>query len=334
MSKKFFRHWTMLRHVPIYPKRTTTGVLQEVLKDAGYEISRRTIQRDLNGLAAVIPDLQVDGNKDIPGWFWARESRLRELPAMDTNVALTFGLADQFFTTMFPPTVLGRLRPYFDSAGKVLQEVGNDGYSGWGDKVRILPRTQPLIPAEVADGTMEVIYEALFSGKQFRGRYTRRDGDEAEYDIHPLGLIFRESVVYLVATIWKYQDLRHLALHRFTRCDLLEEDAVQPDGFELDRYVQEGSFEYCEYEEETIRLKAVFEYGAGQHLFETPLSEDQQISETEDGELEVKATVKNSSQLRWWLLGFGSYVVVMEPGELREELKEIVSEMFENYFSP
>lgn len=321
----------MLRYVPRFPAKTTTRSLKEVLAKQGFEVTQRTIQRDLKALAAVMPGLQVDEEKDFPGWSWSRDALLLDLPAMDNNMALTFQLADHFLSKMFPPSVLKQLKPYFDSANNVLQTVDNVGYTHWGEKVRILSRTQPLVPAKIQDNVVTVIYEALFKGLQFRGRYLRRDGDEVEYDIHPLGLIFRESVVYLVATIWDYADLRHLALHRFTHCGLLDQEAVPPEDFDLDQYLAEGSFEYGETEGEMIRLKVLFSDWAGHHLLETPLSEDQEVVEGDDGELEIEATVMASGQLRWWLLGFGDYVEVLAPGTLREEFVATIQLMRDKY---
>lgn len=48
-------------------------------------------------------------------------------------------------------------------------------------------------------------------------------------------------------------------------------------------------------------LKAVFTKEAGEHLYESCLSEDQIIRELPDGRLEVKATVADTAQLEWWL---------------------------------
>ena len=331
MNNKFLRQWTMLQCVPKRPKRITTRDLMDVLLEKGFEVTQRTIQRDLKTLSKVMPGLQVDTEKDFPGWAWSKDSLIQDIPAMDCNMALTLKLADHFLTTMFPPSILSQLKPYFDSADNVLQLVDKTGYPNWSDKVRILSRTQQLVPAVIQEDVVAVIYEALLKGKQFRGRYVRRDGDEVEYDIHPLGLIFRESIVYLVATIWDYQDPRHLALHRFKQCELLKEDSVAPEEFDLDSYLKTGSFDYCAKDGETIQLKVLFDYDAGKHLYETPLSKDQIITKTDNDRLQVEATVKDSGQLRWWLLGFGDYMKVLEPIALQEEFIGICQRMGDRY---
>ncbi len=331
MNNIFLRQLTMLRHIPRIPKKIPTKKLMEILAEKGFNVTQRTIQRDLKTLSNVLPGLQVDNHKDLPGWSWSKETQLQDFPTMDGNMALTFQMVDHFLKDTFPPSVLGQLKPYFDSANHVLDAIDDSGYTHWQEKVRILPRTQSLIPAKIDENVIAVIYEALFKGRQVRARYRPRYKDEVEYDLHPLGLVFRESVVYLVTTIWDYQEPRHLALHRFKHCDLLDKDVVISADFNLDEYLAAGSFEYGKNENETIKLKVLFSDRVGHHLLEIPLSEDQKTSEFGDDQLQVEATVKNSAQIRWWLLGFGDVVEVLEPKELREEFAEIAENLLDIY---
>jgi predicted DNA-binding transcriptional regulator YafY len=45
----------------------------------------------------------------------------------------------------------------------------------------------------------------------------------------------------------------------------------------------------------------------------------------------VEATVQDTQQLRWWLLGFGDQVEVVEPGELRNEFLQVAKGMIGLY---
>ncbi|MCB1745283.1 MAG: WYL domain-containing protein, partial [Gammaproteobacteria bacterium] len=49
------RQWEMLRAVPRAPRKITTAELEVHLKDRGYGISRRSIERDLQKLSAWFP---------------------------------------------------------------------------------------------------------------------------------------------------------------------------------------------------------------------------------------------------------------------------------------
>jgi len=58
---------------------------------------------------------------------------------------------------------------------------------------------------------------------------------------------------------------------------------------------------------------------------------DQQLTDLGDGTVLVEATVADTRQLRWWLLGFGGRVEVLEPQGLREEMKGQAERMMMRY---
>jgi predicted DNA-binding transcriptional regulator YafY len=67
------------------------------------------------------------------------------------------------------------------------------------------------------------------------------------------------------------------------------------------------------------------------HLRESPLGQKQKIGPEEDGFVRIDATVPDTSQLRWWLLGFGDQVEVLEPEHLRDEFAQIARSMADMY---
>ena len=72
----------MLRMVPRAPCKISTRELFDNLSQEGFNISQRSIQRDLKDLAADFPALKSDGNKDIAGWFWEAQGELLSIPAI------------------------------------------------------------------------------------------------------------------------------------------------------------------------------------------------------------------------------------------------------------
>jgi predicted DNA-binding transcriptional regulator YafY len=83
----------------------------------------------------------------------------------------------------------------------------------------------------------------------------------------------------------------------------------------------------------TIRLEALFDRKVAIHLGERPLAKDQRLTSREDGRVRLQATVKDTLELRWWLLGFGDKVEVLAPKALRAEFKSIAQRMAGSYGS-
>lgn len=326
MSNIFYRQWLMLNKIPVHASGKGgigSKELEIYLQQCGIEISQRTIQRELVNFSKLFGDLQTDGNKDKAAWSWKEKSQLLDLPGMSPTVALSFKLTQQFLDNMMPDSVKESLSSYFNKATNTLSTLEGDNYlSNWSDKIRTIPRTQYLIPAKVSPEVLQTVYQSLLEEKPIKALYQPRDAETAEYEMHPQGLVLRQSIIYLVATLWNYDDPRHFALHRISQCELGDSEYQPLKDFNLDTYIATGTFDYAEVEDNEIKLIVIFDQGAAFHLTETPLSTDQKFVNKCDGRVQITATVKNSLQLRWWLLGFGEYVEVIKPKTLRDEFVE------------
>ncbi len=201
----------------------------------------------------------------------------------------------------------------------------------WADRVRVVPNGLALLPQTGDAGVMATVGEALLRECCFAARYRNRDDAERTFRrVHPLALVLRGPALYLLATLDEYEDIRQLRVHRFLSAELrLDQARRLPENFDLDAYIRAGGFEYPE--GEPIPLVALFQRGAAWHLQETPLSDDQQIVDEDDERIRLSATVNDTSLLRWWLLGFGAGVEVLEPVGLREEMIETARWMVWRY---
>lgn len=76
---------------------------------------------------------------------------------------------------------------------------------------------------------------------------------------------------------------------------------------------------------------ALFDPGCALHLHEARLSADQTLRDEPDSRVRLTATVPDTGELRWWLLGFGDGVEVLGPEELRKEFAAIAQAMADTY---
>lgn len=315
-SDALSRQWLMLQWIPRYPLKVTSRELASRLASEGHDATKRTVERDLLALSSAFP-LACDDRSKPFGWSWQRDAPSFSVPGMSPLQAMVLNLARNHLQPMLPAHLLDPLRPYFRQADATLRNaLGKRGLAAWSQRVAVVQPTQPLLPPKVDQKVVAVVHEALARERQLEVRYRSRSAErEVTYRVHPLGLVYRGIVGYLVCTIADYTDLRSLALHRIHGARILDDVARIPKGFDLDAYAHSGAFGFRD--EGPVKLELRMTKDAAEHLHETPLSEDQVILEDgRKGWVRVTATVHDTSQLRWWLLGFGSQIQVLKPSEL------------------
>ena len=331
MSESTLRQLDMMKLMPRYPSKISTTQLKEQLEDLGYLPTMRMVQRDLEMLASVLPLICDDREKPY-GWSWHKDA-LGVQPAMDPIEALTFSLAEQYLEPIMPGKSFNRIKIFFDRANSVLKEVKRNQISRWRKRVRVEPQWQRLLPANIDREVEAEIYDALLRKRQLSVTYLNRNAKSAKRRIvNPLGLVLRGSIHYLICTMDEdVKNPRFLPLHRFKSAEWSGEDAYEPMGFSIDKYLEENNLGYL-YSSKAIKLDVVFYGSAGFHLSETPLSKDQKIFEDKKrGGMRVKATLEDTAQLRWWLLGFSDQVEVLGPKALRDEFIEVTKKMVSIY---
>lgn len=299
-----YRQWLILQRLQ-RSRWVGTTELQQALQQEGIDVDLRTIQRDLVALANFFP---LESNGLSPqGWRWKADAPATQLPHMTSSQALTFMMVEQHLRLLLPPSVLTELRPWFDIARQQARQGVSPAHR-WTDKVRIVPPTQPLIPPNIDADALHTIQEAVLLGRRLDVFYESRSKKESlNLELDPLAIVQRGSVMYLIAVGKSLSsrkttdEIRRFAMHRFKKAWLRDEKARKPKGFVLDEYLAQGGLGFGN--GKIKKLKAIFTREAGEHLYESRLSEDQVITELPDGRLQVEATVADTPQLEWWLRG-------------------------------
>lgn len=328
-----YRYLLLLRMIPRFPQKIDTAAIEDRLEREGVVVHRRSIQRDLEKLSQAFPLISDDQHKPY-GWSWSADAPSHDIPTMSPPAALAYRMIAEFMSDMFPTEIYDQLKPQFLYADFFLGQTDKEALKNWPDKVRMVGRNQPLIPPTISPDVFSVVSDSLLAGKRFKVVYQKRgEKDCVSWTINPLGIVLHDRLITLVCTVGDYQqlkDIRQLQLHRVKEAIQLNEQSLTPDGFNLDEYIAGSAFTY-KTGDSVIRLKAIFEKDAAIHLEETPLSADQRLSDQDDGTVLVEASVAETRQLLWWLLGFGGRVEILEPQVLRDELASHAIKMVEKY---
>jgi predicted DNA-binding transcriptional regulator YafY len=318
----------LLDCIPRQPGEISTTALKNKLLDRGHDVNVRTIQRDLDSLSGKFP--LVDSQKGRKKyWSFLQSHAGLEVPGMSNATAITMLLVREYLLAILPTTVLDQLKPYFDRAGSVLQGTR---FEHWEQKAALIQRGPELTPSPIDSAVRETVFQALLDENQFEIDYLSRGESTAkQYRISPLGLVVRQGVFYLIGTLWEYTDVRQFALHRMTKPKLLDQPVEPNRDFSLQRYIKDESGFAYRRSETSIKLVVLFDASTGEQFSEWQLAKDQQTKIEPDGRLRLEATVPDTEELRWWLLGFGECVEVLEPASLRDEFWQTIERMRSMY---
>ncbi|MFV3334977.1 helix-turn-helix transcriptional regulator [Pseudomonas sp. NY15437] len=324
------RLFALLRLIPTEPQRIATPTLLEKLRDRGFSVTLRSIQRDLNRLS--IPfSLQCDDSETPFRWSFTRDAPL-DLEDMDAPTALALYLSESHLNTLLPQTVLDQLGPQFRRARNFLNGLGGNGLADWARRVRALPNGKTLLPAALDSQVWGLVSAALLERRQLRVTYqSRSKGVLKQFRLHPAGLVSRHAISYLLATVEGYSDLRQFALHRIKQVQLLDEPAELHTSFEVDRYIADGAFSLRQADID-VELVADVHPQVASLLRETPLSREQTLSDLPGHDWQrLSVRVPLDRETLWWIFGLNDNIRVHAPQIWVDEIQQRLRSMFELY---
>ncbi|MDN8617279.1 helix-turn-helix transcriptional regulator [Variovorax ginsengisoli] len=306
----------MLKRIPRVGK-ISAPELHRQLFDAGFARDLRTVQRQLELLSEHF-DIERDERSKPYGYCWKSHTQAFSVAHLNEQESVLLSLAEQHLRHLLPAGLMRSMQGFFEQARVQLgpDQRGRPARS-WLDKVRVVGTTQPLLPPKVQPEVFEAVSNALYADRWLDVSYGNAAGKQVEGRVMPLGLAQQGPRLFLVCRFEGYEDDRALALHRLRSAHDSGLPFERPAGFDLQRYDDEGRFGFGAGK----RIELVFRLPAetALHLTESPLSHDQRVRILPDGRSEFTATVVESSQLRWWLRGFGSALELRKPRRLLDD---------------
>jgi predicted DNA-binding transcriptional regulator YafY len=310
------------------PGKSHSQILEE-LNEKGYSVTKRTIERDLEQLSETFPQIECNKKGTPWGWRWGYGASIN-IPGISITEALSTELIKNTLRPLLPASILKPVEPHFEQASARLKLArSSNQIASWADKVYQIDPTMPLVPPTIDSDVLDAVQSALMADKQLEVEYQSFESDKAEpRRLHPLGLVQRGPVSYLIATAFNYNDVLIWALHRMHSAEVLPENLKMPEGFSLEEYVKSGKLHFGS--TKPIKLKAELNNELAKILGETPLSEDQKITQNSDT-CTVTATVADTWQLRWWIMSQGVDIEILSPKALRKSIAESLKEAYEQY---
>jgi predicted DNA-binding transcriptional regulator YafY len=118
-------------------------------------------------------------------------------------------------------------------------------------------------------------------------------------------------------------------LHRFSQATELNTPAIIPQGFNLDDEIKKGKTDFG-----ATNSRIALEFRCTQelmnYLVDVKLSVDQTITPA-DGHYLITATVMQTWQLEWWLMGHADKLKILSPQWLHDSIQEKLKKALEQY---
>jgi predicted DNA-binding transcriptional regulator YafY len=175
---------------------------------------------------------------------------------------------------------------------------------------------------------LEALQRAVVEGVQIRLAYTDRQGAVSERTVHPLGLVSKGTVWYLVADT--DAGMRTFRVWRIQSVELTSEPATRPSGFDLGE-TWRGVVDAMDSRRTVSRVSALADpviVGWLRGHFGTRLSVG---GPGRDGRVSVEIGFQAIGSAARQLAGYGLGVEVLDPPEVRRQLAAIGSELVERY---
>lgn len=282
-----------------YPKLTIAELAER------FEVSRRTISRDLNVLLdAGIPLIITSG--------WQGGIQLDPQFRLDRTL-LTASDLQALISGLDGLDSVSKTAP-----GRKLLE-----------KLSLKPLEDPEMLVDLAShykdslaGKIQDIRQAVRERRVLHFDYDSPSG-HTHRQAEPCYLIYRWSSWYCYAWCLIKEDYRMFKLNRLWQLKITEQPCTHPrpprTSLKLDRWLQSPA----------VTLMARFTYAARWRLVEEYGPDS--FRETADGHLELRRDFANPNEMKQWILSFGSQAEVLEPQTLRIELEQEAHKMLQFY---
>lgn len=307
--------------------------IHQKLLNKGYEVSEKTVTRDLKTLSNLFPQHIFMQDESRPYGFKLPEGS-KKISGMSPDEAICLQLAYQYLNPLLPNRTLEPIAPYLKEAETVLNMNASKRMRNWKKKVLTIHEGFNLQPAKIKKEIMPILHSALWNGSMIRATYKSAASQTAKkYLLHPVGIVHRGRVSYLICSFENHiENFSYLPLHRFSSMTKLTEYSAHK-GKDVKEVAEIVGFPVSA---KKMKVKLKFSkssggHAPGNHLKESPISKNQKITETNDGFLIVEDEVDDILEFRWWIRAFGDTVEVIKPKSLRDEFAEMSKRMSSQY---
>ncbi|GAA0712776.1 WYL domain-containing protein [Paraclostridium ghonii] len=173
------------------------------------------------------------------------------------------------------------------------------------------------------------IHKTIILNKKIYIQYTKNYDNTSERKIHPYKIISRDGMKYLIGYCESKNSMRLFKLVRINKLDITDEVFEKIDEEKVKEFIKDNSLGIISGEDIYIKLiiSPPFSYSVRERIY----SKNQVSTENKDGTILFEATLSSKEEIIRWILSMRSCVKIIEPENLKLEIKEELNKMIQNF---
>ncbi|MDN7135351.1 helix-turn-helix transcriptional regulator [Pseudidiomarina terrestris] len=314
----------LLRQKP----RTAQELTEILTEEYGFNVSRRTVERDLNDATGShsIRHYGKAGHREPQKWT-AGNGKKGPAPEFTDEVALAALIAEKHLTGIKHQLLLNKLKPFFEYAQSMLEHNTHNRSlaANWHRFVDYVPSDHQLQAPEIPVRLFEQLLRDVFEQNVIEIDYVKHRGDPAKtFKVTALGIVYRGKVPYLVCRFLQKNDafgnngvVANLPISRIQNLKGVITESPQVGDFKLKAHA-ERHFDMTIGEEFTLELQ-IFD-SVRREIQDSHLGKNQVIRPVEGHStiFWLQVDVPYNQNLVNWLNARCAYLKVLSPQPFRE----------------
>jgi predicted DNA-binding transcriptional regulator YafY len=192
-------------------------------------------------------------------------------------------------------------------------------------------RLDPNNPLDESQPIYLTVVRAMGEGRKVRLHYRSLfEQDNICTLVSPYRLHFHRRSWYLIGRSSLHREVRTFNIGRILDAEIVDSTYQVPKRFSLDRHFGDA-WNMIREPDQRDEVIIRFQPQVATNVAEVRWHKTQRTVWNDDGTLDFHVSVEGLREIVWWVLGYGEQAEVLEPPELRAEMKRRITSMQQTY---
>ncbi|MEX0700673.1 MAG: WYL domain-containing protein [Planctomycetales bacterium] len=188
-------------------------------------------------------------------------------------------------------------------------------------------RLDPHNPLNGSEDIFDLLQRSLAERRRIRLEYhSLFEGGRITTLVSPYRLHYGRRSWYVIGRSSLHRAVRTFNVGRIGKAELVDSRYAIPPRFSLDRHLG-NAWNLIRERGRRCDVVVRFQPQVAHNVAEVKWHKTQRAAWNDDGTLDLRVTVDGLGEIAWWVLGYGDQAEVLQPPELRDELRRRIDNL-------